>query len=130
SLLARDAARGLLKVLRRCGDATNVAVEVRRVAVEQGWLEEPPPKLGDRELVRQADLGRLVRLAAEFDDGLRTVRGFAANLEERFGHSAGRGVNLLTLHRAKGLEFDAVFIPRLEEKELPLRQARSAEAIA
>jgi len=32
-------------------------------------------------------------------------------------------VHLLTLHRAKGLEFEAVFIPRLEEKELPCKQS-------
>jgi DNA helicase-2/ATP-dependent DNA helicase PcrA len=33
------------------------------------------------------------------------------------------GVHLLTLHRAKGLEFEAVFIPRVEEKELPCKQS-------
>jgi DNA helicase-2/ATP-dependent DNA helicase PcrA len=38
-----------------------------------------------------------------------------------------RGVHLLTYHRAKGLEFDAVFLPRLDDTELPTRLARTEE---
>jgi DNA helicase-2/ATP-dependent DNA helicase PcrA len=34
-------------------------------------------------------------------------------------------VNLLTYHRAKGLEFDAVFLPRLVDGELPFRSGRA-----
>jgi DNA helicase-2/ATP-dependent DNA helicase PcrA len=131
SLLGREAAR---QILRRLRDVTSsaVAAVVRGAAEEAGWLERPPDKLGEREQVRQADLARFVALAMEFDDGVRTTRDFVAELESRFASTgtARRGVHLLTLHGAKGLEFDAVFLPRVEEKELPIRQARRDDEIA
>ena len=122
ALMARQAAKQLLKALRGLPLS-----DVRRVARDQGMLETIPDRLGEREVTRQNDLARLVKLAEAFDG---TVDEFAANLEERFGSHAGRGVHLLTYHRAKGLEFEAVFLPRLEEKELPSKLSKTPDALA
>jgi len=129
ALLAREGARQLLKGLRGAGFGS-LTDEVRLVAREQG-LVDIAEGVGERELVRQADLARLCTLAVEFDDGTKTVEELVEWLRARFDHGAQGGVHLLTLHRSKGLEFEAVFLPRVEEKELPCKQSlRSEEGLA
>ena len=128
AFLGREAARFLLR--RLAEDGSPVAQQVREQALAQGWQEEPPEGLGEREQIRQDDLTRLVRLAESLAPA--SVAGFKAELERRFGDGGAdrRGVHLLTYHAAKGLEFDLVFLPRLEERELPTKQAKTDEQIA
>ena len=130
AFLTRATGRQMLTSLKR-SRSSNIAAEVRTRAVRTGFIEDIPDDLGDQEITRQSDLARFVHLAEEFDDGTRTAADFVADIELRFGGGGqGRGVNLLTMHRAKGLEFDAVFLPRVEEGEIPFRRSKSPSAIA
>jgi DNA helicase-2/ATP-dependent DNA helicase PcrA len=128
AFLNRATARHMLGTLAR-SKSTAVVSEVGKVAARQGYLEEVPDGVGDQELTRQNDLARFIRMAEEFDDGVRTCADFVQDLQDRFGGGQGRGVNLATYHRAKGLEFEAVFLPRLEDGELPFKRSKSPEAI-
>ncbi len=125
ALLERDAARQLLKALRG-RDELPALEEVRRVALDHGMLEAPPQRIGEREETRQKDLKLLVSLARDAE----TVGAFVVDLRARFSSGSAGGVHLLTYHRAKGLEFDAVFLPRLDSRELPSKRAKTDDEVA
>ena len=129
AFLSRATARHMLSALKRSA-STTIAADVFKLATKAGYVDEPSDDLGAQELTRQNDLARFVRLAEEFDDGTRTAKDFVTDIELRFaGAGQGRGVNLLTYHRAKGLEYEAVFLPRVEDGELPFKRSKSAEAV-
>ena len=127
AFLARPAVRQTLRLLRRVATAP-ASESVDAAALEQGLTDRIPDGVGDAEITRQHDLARLVRLARDFPGN---AQGFIIDLESRFGaETEGRGVNLLTYHRAKGLEFEVVFLPTLEEGQLPFRRSTSVDEIA
>jgi DNA helicase-2/ATP-dependent DNA helicase PcrA len=128
AFLRRAGPRSVLVSLRRAAAVDPVAaVESATDAVGFDPLALPSDP---EEITRQADLARLRALVGEYARdaaGSGTVAGFVEELSHRFAaERSGRGVNLLTYHRAKGLEFDAVFLPRLLDRELPFRSQRSS----
>jgi DNA helicase-2/ATP-dependent DNA helicase PcrA len=127
AFLRRPGPRAALARLRREEPAAEVAAVVERVTALLGFDPGAEPD-SEEEATRQSDLARFRALAREFtaSHANGTVPEFIDELARRFSvEQSGRGVNLMTYHRAKGLEFDAVFLPRLIDRELPFRSGRS-----
>jgi DNA helicase-2/ATP-dependent DNA helicase PcrA len=129
AFLRRPGPRAALARLRREGAATTAPVDqnVERVTAALGFDPEAEPD-SEEEATRQSDLARLRALSREFTAARPEgdIREFMEELSRRFSaEQTGRGVNLMTYHRAKGLEFEAVFLPRLLDGELPFRSGRN-----
>jgi DNA helicase II / ATP-dependent DNA helicase PcrA len=129
-------ARRLLGTRWRGAVATGAALvgAIRQLFEERLGLAVGADAGGDEARERQASLELLLRIVEDVVSGVdgATVADVAEELDRRDAEEAagvGSGVNLLTYHRAKGLEWDAVFLPALEEGLLPIRQAKEAVEI-
>jgi DNA helicase-2/ATP-dependent DNA helicase PcrA len=149
SFLARPAVRACLNRLTT-PSASSAAASF------QSWLEELEPRQtsvlaaeeddlsamspseieGERVVAVDDDVAELARLASDYlrwdsnPDATGFVTWLEASLRSDPPRQAGDAVDLVTFHRAKGLEWRVVFVTGLEDGLVPIAHARSAEAIA
>jgi DNA helicase-2/ATP-dependent DNA helicase PcrA len=118
-----------LRAASRAESELDVPDTVADVLRGQGWdPAAPPPGGAARE--RWEALAALHRLAQE--TAAQTLADFTAELGRRADAQHAptvTGVTLASLHSAKGLEWDAVFLVGLVEGTLPTTYAKTPQAI-
>ncbi|EYT84116.1 ATP-dependent DNA helicase, partial [Streptomyces sp. Tu 6176] len=114
-------------------DTVDLPSQVRAVLSGEGWTPQPPAGSG---AVRESweSLAALVNLARDFAAARpgATLSDLVAELDERANAQHAptvEGVTLASLHSAKGLEWDVVFLIGVAEGMMPITYARTDEQI-
>ena len=128
---ARDDVRTAISRLRAAAAAAtddgSVGEIVRDVLSGVGWAPEAPSGQAGSE--RWSNMNAIVGWAD--DSKAETLAAFVAELDERVAYQVEpdkAGVELATIHAAKGLEWDAVFLVGVAEGLLPISYAKTAAA--
>ncbi|WP_371617812.1 ATP-dependent DNA helicase UvrD2 [Streptomyces sp. NBC_00454] len=114
-------------------DIVELGPQVRAVLSSTGWTHEPPAGSG---AVRDQweSVAALVRLAEDFARArpAATLADLTIELDERKAAQHAptvQGVTLASLHAAKGLEWDAVFLVGLTDGMMPITYAKTDEQV-
>jgi len=124
----------LLRGNARSGAADGPLVgEVKAVLAGMGWAPEPPSGRGnvrDRWESLQAIVSQADDLVAAQPDS--DLADFVAELDRRAAEQhapVAEGVTLATLHAAKGLEWDVVFVAGMQDGTMPIVYAEGPAAV-
>jgi DNA helicase-2/ATP-dependent DNA helicase PcrA len=134
-VLLRGAARA-----SEADDPQGLVATVQAVLASTSWRPDAPPAGAGAQRERWENVAALVRLAEQADsDALEsdppapaTLAAFVADLAERAAAQhvpTVEGVTLASLHAAKGLEWDAVFLVGLVDGVLPISYATTEAAV-
>jgi len=102
---------------------------VKMILDESGYTEM---WLNDKSIEASGRLENLKELVSAIED-FDSLPGFLEHISLVMDHeqaSSGAAVSLMTLHAAKGLEFDTVFLPAWEENLFPHQRSLEESGIA
>ncbi len=108
------------------------AGEIVETLLDRSGLADQYRSSDEEDRARRANLDELVSAAAEAAERGLGLAGFmdeVALLTDADLRASGPAVQLSTLHAAKGLEFEAVFLVGLEDGLLPLRRGEEPDDI-
>jgi DNA helicase-2/ATP-dependent DNA helicase PcrA len=130
----RDALH-LLRGFKTAATGSALVAAIEKLFVERMGLDDVAADAGAEGRERAASLELLLGIvedlaAADAAVSLEGVQAELARRREAEAATSADGVNLLTYHRAKGLEWDAVYLPSLDEGLLPIRQAKDDDEVA
>jgi DNA helicase-2/ATP-dependent DNA helicase PcrA len=123
--------RRLIERLRKALETEPFPEALAFVLEESGyrrWLEEQKTLEADGRLENLDELIEAAAEAAGRGETLDTFLDRAALVSDADDFDAAAPITLMTLHSAKGTEFDAVFLVGLEEGLLPHTRALDSEA--
>lgn len=128
-------ALALLRASARAGEGPRdgLVEVVSAVLAGMGWSTEAPAARGQAR-DRWESLMALVSQAEEYAtvEIAPTLEGFVAELDRRANEQhapVAEGVTLATLHTAKGLEWEAVFLAGMQEGSMPISYADTPAAV-
>ncbi|MGO4255447.1 ATP-dependent DNA helicase UvrD2 [Marmoricola sp. RAF53] len=128
-------ALALMRASLRAGEPATDGLldQVHGVLGGMGWGPEAPAARGQAR-DRWESLMALVSQAEEYAAAeiAPTLEGFVAELDRRAAEQhapVADGVTLATLHTAKGLEWDAVFLAGVQEGSMPITYADTPAAV-
>jgi DNA helicase-2/ATP-dependent DNA helicase PcrA len=129
---ARNTLKALLQqfvLWRESADQETPANLLRRVVTESGYEDMLQKDRGPESAGRLENLSELARAMEDYD----TLTDFLEHVSlvmENDARDQGEKVTIMTMHAAKGLEFDHVFLPGWEEGVFPSQRALDEGGLA
>jgi DNA helicase-2/ATP-dependent DNA helicase PcrA len=125
----------VMKLMKRSATDHGISGKeaMTRSLTELGWLTDSETSEGDSD--EYSELGQTlldITLSIPESDSMSIVQLLDAykNLEEEGKVSQdGDVVSVMTIHQSKGLEWDAVYLPRFVEGAIPTSHAKTQESI-